>query len=283
VTVLLLGASGLLGTHLSVRLPQSFDTCAPVSPHSTLERPAAIRWLRAPLDATAPAAALERVLDEARAEIVVNAVGLTPAAAATSAAGRLETINTQFPRALAEAAVARSVRVVHVSTDAVFSGARGGYTETDAPDPGDEYGRSKLAGELGSPHLTLRTSLFGRSARGVGLIEWLIARRGGAVDGYADYRFTGVAAVTLADLIATAIERGLSGTYHVGGEPMTKFSLLRAAADFLKLDADVRETFNGAVDRTLDSTRFYRAIDRAQPTLAQMIATLESCPVRTAA
>jgi dTDP-4-dehydrorhamnose reductase len=181
-----------------------------------------------------------------------------------------------LPRVLAALAEARGARVVHVSTDGVFSGARGQYVETDVPDPVDAYGRSKLAGELATPHLTLRTSFFGRNRRGAGLIEWLLRQRG-RVPGYVDYRFSGIAAAILADLIARAIEMTLAGVYHVGGDPATKYELLRAAAARLQLDVEVVPATHGAVDRTLDSRAFFDAIGGRRPALADSLEALSPC------
>lgn len=251
--VLILGASGLVGGHLAARFPASLQTMLPPSR----------------VDARVPDT-LHAALEATRPDVVVNAIGAKPSADAAA----LARVNGQFPLELAAACERLGARVVHISSDAVFSGRRGRYAEVDRPDPLDDYGRSKLAGELRAPHLTLRTSAFGRTERGTGLIEWLASQRLPVVDGFADYRFTGIAATLLADLIAAAIAGGLSGVYHVGGDPMSKFDLLTEAAAHLRLAVVVRPVMRGAVDRTLDSTRFFEAIGRRPPTLAQSIEAL---------
>jgi len=255
--VLLLGATGFLGSHLLDRLPASFEVVTP-----------AARFDAARPDSLAP------LLDLARADVIVNAVGAKPPAAETL----MDAVNGAFPHALASLAAVRGARVVHISTDGVFSGRRGHYREDDAPDPADAYGRSKVAGEIAAPHLTLRTTFFGRNPRGTGLIDWLASARG-AVDGFADYRFSGVAAPLLADLVAVAIARRLDGIYHVGGEAVSKADLLEAAAARLALDVKVNRTMPGAVDRTLDSSRFFAATGRTQPTVADSINALVTCRV----
>src|SRR5688572_23532955 len=143
--VLLLGASGLLGAHLAARLPASCATVAPRPRHGEPDRRSAIGWLTTHLDATDDRS-LEATLDEAAADVVVNAIGLRAGDRSS-----LDSINARFPHRLASLVGARGGRVIHISTDGVFSGARGDYSETDSPDPGDDYGRSKLAGELPAP------------------------------------------------------------------------------------------------------------------------------------
>ena len=174
---------------------------------------------------------------------------------------------------------ARRRHLVHISTDGVFSGARGGYTEADSPDPNDDYGRTKLAGEPTAPHLTIRTSFFGRSPRGGGLVEWLLTKRGATIEGYVDYCFTGVAASVLADLVATAIAAPspLEGVFHVGGEPMSKFELLKAIGEHLDLDVTVVPVRRGPIDRTLNTNRFFAAIGARRPTLPDSLAALGPC------
>jgi dTDP-4-dehydrorhamnose reductase len=271
VTVLLLGASGFLGGCLAARLPQTYATSAVRPRHGPAPRIDPVKWLDAPLDA-ADDRTLAPVLDQAGADVIVNAVGLTSSA---SDERLLRVVNSEFPHRLARCAESRGARVVHISTDGVFSGARGLYTESDAPDPIDAYGRSKLEGELPPPHMTIRTSFFGRNPRGAGLIEWLAAQRG-RVDGFVDYRFTGIAAAILADLVAVALPLRLEGVYHVGGDPVSKFDLLSAAADRLAPGLIVNPATRVAIDRTLDSTKFFTAIGRRRPTLADSIEALSS-------
>lgn len=272
--VLVLGASGLLGDHLLRRLPHTFSTIAPLGRGDRIGIDASVTWIPMRLDA-ADHQAIGPLLDTADASVIVNAIG----APRQSDAVTLATVNARFPHALAAAAAARGSRVVQISTDAVFSGSRGGYAERDQPDPSDDYGRSKLDGELAAPHLTIRTSFFGRSPRGTGLMEWFVAKRGGAVDGFTDYRFTGLAAPLAADFIALAVDAALDGVFHVGGEAMTKYELLCAVSRRLELDIAVRPASREAVDRTLDTRRFFDAIGRRRPTFTESIEALASCGV----
>ena len=125
------------------------------------------------------------------------------------------------------------MRLIQISTDCVYSGRRGGYAESDLPDPVDLYGRSKLAGEPeGGAMLTLRTSMIGRElASSHGLLEWFLAQEG-EVRGFTEAFFTGPTASVLARVICDLIENHprLEGTWHLGAEPISKHDLLFCSA-----------------------------------------------------
>ena len=276
MTALLLGATGFLGRYLAERLSRTLATSAPRPRSGDAPCLGGVKWLDARFEAS-DETTIDRVLDEARPDVIVNAIGIMPSAAGDTQL--LDRVNGEFPHRLASCAGARGARVVHISTDGVFSGARGTYVETDTPDATDAYGRSKLAGEIGAPHLTIRTSFFGRTPRGSGVIEWLVTQRGRTIEGFVDYRFTGIAAAVLADLVTVAVARdtALEGVYHVGGEAFSKYDLLKAAAERLQIDVQVVPVSRGPVDRTLDSTRFFTAIGRRSPALADSLARLTPC------
>ena len=274
--VLVFGASGLLGSHLVARLPRSFVTFATASRGRSPLTACGVRWLNVTVD-VGDADSVARAIDASEPDIIVNAIGLTPHAPLAADRAAMDEVNARFPHRLARLADAAAARVVHVSTDGVFSGTRGGYSETDRPDPCDEYGRSKLAGEIGSPHVTVRTSFFGPSPNGRGLIEWLIARPHQTVEGYVDYRFSGMAAWTVADFVAAVIARpDLTGLHHLGGDPITKCELLQAAAAAWQVPITIVPTRRTPVDRTLDSRRFFDQIGRTPPSLVEMLSSVSS-------
>ena len=136
-------------------------------------------------------------------------------------------VNAEFPHELARLCADARVKLVHLSSDGVFSGRGGPYDESSTPDPDDEYGAQKLAGEP-SFGLVLRTSIIGPERRGFeALLCWLLAQQG-SVPGYADQLWNGVTSVALARAIVTAIARGPmpNGVRHVFADDVTKHELL---------------------------------------------------------
>jgi dTDP-4-dehydrorhamnose reductase len=263
VRLLIVGGGGMLGHKVWRAFRSRFDTF--VTLHgSAQEYPAGLfdadRVIEH-LDACDPAAAA-RAIDASRPEVIVNCVGIVKQRpdAADPVAGI--TVNALFPHRLASAAAAAGARLIHVSTDCVFSGRRGMYIEDDAPDASDLYGRSKLLGEVGAPHLTLRTSLIGRELRGsAGLVEWFLAHRSANVAGYRRALFSGVTTSEMARILAEVIERhgGLAGVYHLAAEAINKYDLLQLLNGAFRAGATIQPTDEPAIDRSLDGSRFRRA------------------------
>ncbi len=223
-------------------------------------------------------ASIGRALDESGADVAVNCIGIVkqaPAAADPSAAIR---VNALFPHELAAACRERGVRLIHVSTDCVFSGRRGAYTEDDDPDPPDLYGRSKLLGEVDAPGaITLRTSMIGRELESAnGLLEWFLSQAGGAVRGFRRAIFSGPTTPVLSRLIAELAERhpGLEGIWHVGAEPISKCELLLLLRDAFGVDVEIEPDDSVVIDRSLDSRRLREATGWSPPSWPEMVAEL---------
>lgn len=223
-------------------------------------------------------ATVAAALDAVRPDVVVNAVGLVKQAPDATDAPLGIQLNALFPHQLARCCAERSAVLVHLSTDCVFSGRRGMYREDDPADADDLYGRSKRLGEPIGPNIvTLRTSFIGfelASARG--LLEWCLSQRGGRVTGFRRARFNGLSTPVLAGMMARLIESGslAAGTYHVGGEPIDKYSLLVLIRDAFDLDLEIVPADVPVVDRTLDSSRFHAATRLAVPAWPSMVAGL---------
>lgn len=221
-------------------------------------------------------ASIDRALDQTGAEVAVNCIGLVKQRTDAGPAEMIRT-NALFPHQLAAACGARDVRLIHLSTDCVFSGRRGGYCEADTPDAEDLYGRSKLLGEPGGAGtLTLRTSMIGRELDSAhGLLEWFLSQRGEA-RGFTRARFTGptvpVVARTICDLIE--LHPGLEGTWHIGAEPISKYDLLVMLRDRFGLDTEIVPDDSVEIDRSLDSSRLRSAIGWEPPGWPEMVAEL---------
>lgn len=221
---------------------------------------------------------LAEVFADFRPEAVVNAAGIVKQRSDAQAAIPSLEINALLPHRLAVLCRAGGARLVHVSTDCVFSGRRGQYTESDPPDAEDLYGRSKLLGEVAEPGcLTLRTSIIGRElSRKTGLLEWFLSQRGRTVKGFRNAIFSGFTTHEMARIIARLLTGfpQASGLYHVSAAAISKFDLLHTINGALRLGAVIEPDDGFRCDRSLDSTRFRSEFGYAPPSWDAMAAEL---------
>ena len=274
--VMVIGATGTLGHRLCLDWAERFECWGTV--RAPVEDPVA--ELLAPVRLIAGISAedpdtLRSALERARPDVVVNCVGAVKQAEEGQQPIPAIRINSLFPHELAAACRESSARMIHVSTDCVFSGERGRYSEQDVPDAADLYGRSKLLGEIsGEGLLTLRTSLIGRELRSsLGLLEWLISNRGGSVKGFSRAVFSGLTTIALASEIGVVIEEhpGLDGIWHLASEPIDKLELLTELERALELGIGIVPDDSVMVDRSLDSTRLCRETGRQPRRWDQMV------------
>ena len=252
--VLILGASGLLGypSWLEARerwgeiVHGTYRTLLPVlegaSPLHRLD-------LR---DGEAVASLLRRL----RPKVVVNCAGIVKAACDDAYSATL--VNAAAPHLVAECLKPWNGRLVQVSTDCVFSGRHGGYSENDVPDPVDLYGRSKLLGEVtAAPHLTVRTSFIGfEPATARSLLAWFLGQQG-RVQGYRAAIWSGLTADHLARILVDLADRpDVTGLLNVAGDAIDKDSLLRLLATvFDRADLRIVPADEPRIDRSLDASR----------------------------
>lgn len=231
------------------------------------------------IDARDPGA-LPGVLDEFRPESVVNTIGVIKQRADAKDDVLSVQVNSLFPQFLARLCERHGARLIHLSTDCVFSGGKGNYSETDVPDPVDMYGFSKLLGEVDRPGtMTLRTSMIGvELTRKTGLVEWFLSQRGKMINGYQKAIFSGFTTTELSrivELLLTA-HTDASGLYHVSAAPISKFDLLSRLNDRLRLDIQIEADDAVVCDRSLDSRCFRREFGYTPPSWDEMLDELAS-------
>jgi dTDP-4-dehydrorhamnose reductase len=278
VRVLIFGGGGMLGHKLWQACRDRFDTMVTLRGSSSdypadLFDPARTIENVDARDADAIVAAFAR----ARPAVVINCVGIVKQRPEAKDPIASIAVNAMLPHRLAAAADAAGARLIHISTDCVYSGRKGGYRENEPPDAEDLYGRSKLLGEVDAPHLTLRTSLIGRELRGSsGLVEWFLGRQGKDVEGYRHAVFSGLTTLQLSRHLAWLIESGaaLSGLYHVAAEPISKHDLLCLLNAAFDAHARVVPADTVRIDRSLDGRRFTKATGLGAPPWPTMIAEL---------
>lgn len=198
-----------------------------------------------------------------RPEVVINGVGIIKQLKESEDPLLSVEINALLPHRVALACRAIGARFIHISTDCVFSGKAGRYTEQSISDATDLYGRTKYLGEVREHGaLTVRTSIIGREIEtNRGLIEWFLAQRGGRCRGFSRAIFSGLTTHALADLLADVIvgHPTLHGLYQVSSDPISKYELLRLVNEVYRLGVTIEKEDEFICDRSLDSTRFREA------------------------
>lgn len=214
------------------------------------------------------------IFDEHSPDVVINCIGVTARHPDFADSSKVFAANSVLPhRLLAECTRIRA-RLIHISTDCVFLGDKGGYTEKDAPSAIDIYGISKMLGEVDAPNaLTIRTSLIGPELHHQrGLLEWFLAQKD-LVTGYRRSIFSGLTTLEFAKVLRDFIAPSptLHGIFHVGGEAINKYDLLRQIHIAYGLTTILARGEGPAIDRSLDSRRFRVCTGYAVPSWHQMI------------
>jgi dTDP-4-dehydrorhamnose reductase len=274
--VLILGGSGMLGHQLFIRLSSTHDVR--VTLRSELSE--YVGFGRFDVSNAYPSIdlgslkSLEGVVSDFSPQVVVNAVGFVRRTDDPENILGMMTINSLLPRRLAQLCLTAGSRLIHMSTDGVFSGDKGQYRETDSADARDLYGKTKFLGEVYESHcFTLRTSIIGRELfHKSSLLEWLLAQRG-TVRGFSKAIFSGFTTLELARIIERVItdHPHASGLYHISSDPISKYDLLLLLKKKLNLPVDVVPDESLESNLSLDSGKFRSEMSYDPPTWHAMI------------
>jgi dTDP-4-dehydrorhamnose reductase len=218
------------------------------------------------------------IVSDFRPEVVINATGIVKQRPEAHELDISNEVNALFPHRLAQICRARTARLIHLSTDCVFSGEKGNYAESDRPDPVDLYGKTKLQGEVDAPGaITLRTSMIGLELdRKTGLVEWFLAQKGTTIKGYRKAIFSGFTTAELSRLIEKLVTGypDAHGLYHASSAPISKFDLLTRLNQALGLGVTIVPDDSVNCDRSLDSSHFRKAFGYSPPTWDLMLGEL---------
>jgi dTDP-4-dehydrorhamnose reductase len=205
---------------------------------------------------------------------VINCVGVIKQRARAALPIPSITINSLLPHKLAEMAMRWGGRLIHFSTDCVFSGKRGGYTEEDLSDAEDLYGKSKFLGEVAVENaLTLRTSIIGRELmEHRSLLDWFLSQKQKTLRGYRRVIYSGLTTNYLAGLVGTIIEKhpGLNGLYQAASEPITKYDLLCLVREAYGLTVEIEPDDVEVSDRSMRGDRLRGAIAYTCPSWPEL-------------
>lgn len=282
--ILIFGGNGMLGHKLVQILGAKFEAWTTVrSSFSELERFGIFNSKRTieHIDVT-EIDLVRHAIEKAKPDVVINATGVIKQLPESKDVVQTLKINSVFPQRLAQLSRQFEFRLITISTDCVFSGEKGNYSETDIPDTDEVYGISKLLGEIKTDNcLSIRTSIIGRElATAHSLVEWFLSNRGRTVKGYVNAIYSGFPTVIMAEVLSRVItdHSELLGVYHVSSDPINKFNLLSLLNKYFQANVNIEPFEDCVIDRSLDSSVFRDTIDFSPPRWDQMIEQMATDP-----
>lgn len=224
-----------------------------------------------------------RAFEYSRPDVVINCIGLIKQLAAAKDPLITLPINAMLPHRLTKLCALSQARLIHISTDCVFSGKKGLYEESDLSDAEDLYGKSKFMGEITnvSHAITIRTSIIGHELNSnFALLEWFLSQRD-EVKGYVNAIFSGLPTVELARVIREYIipRTDLSGLYHVASSPINKFELLSLISETYSKKINIIPDETIRINRSLIATRFNEATGYICPSWPQLIGRMHKAKI----
>ena len=208
-------------------------------------------------------------------DVVINCIGVVKQRGHRTSEDEMIEVNAHFPHKLLSICDAIGARLIHISTDCVFSGNKGNYEVTDNPDPIDIYGSSKLTGEIVDDHnLTIRTSHVGRELTNfTSLFEWILNNRGKKVTGYSNAIYSGLTTFSLSVVINSLLTIGssINGLVHVASNPINKLQLITELNNRLGLDINVEIDKSVVLNRSLLSSDQITQLGIEIPSWDQML------------
>lgn len=278
--ILVLGGHGMLGHRLWINLRKEHEVWVTVRQSSSpfpdrLEFPK--EYVKTDVDAY-NFDQITQAIESIQPDLVINCIGIIKQIEHLARDPIVSIyLNSLLPHRVSLVCSLAKIRMIHISTDCVFSGRKGNYLEDDLPDAEDLYGRTKLLGEVtSSPYsLTLRTSIIGRELKTrFGLVEWFLSHKDGeTVNGYKRAIFSGLTTDELSRVINYYVipRPDLTGLYHVSVSPISKYDLLQLVNQAFERNINIVPDDSVCIDRSLDSSRFRRATGYTPPSWFDMI------------
>jgi dTDP-4-dehydrorhamnose reductase len=203
---------------------------------------------------------LDLLLDNTTPDIIINCAGITTRRGVEDNIVNTELLNSDLPHKLDSWANLNSKKLIHFSTDCVFSGNRGNYLDNDFADAEDIYGKSKALGEVDSLNtLTIRCSMIGRELYNfTELFEWLKKNKNKKIEGYSKVFYSGITTVRMGKILNQILKKNLnlSGIYNISSTPISKFDLLVKLSNAFNLNVDVKQNKNNKSNKVLISEKF---------------------------
>ena len=218
-------------------------------------------------------------LDRVNPDVIINAIGITIRRGVNDHVSNAIYINSYFPHQLANWAGIHNKRLIHFSTDCVFSGSEGSYSEDTNPNALDYYGKTKGLGEVFSKNsLTLRSSMIGPELfNKTELFEWVINNKEKEINGFSRVMYSGVTTVYMARLVADLIQnyKNLNGIYNLASNPISKFELLHLINSNFDLGLVINKDQNIVSNKTLDASKIENKLGVKSPSWNELIIELK--------
>ena len=261
--VLILGVTGMLGHTLYKEMSKKLEyeiygttrNSAGLDDYFTQEE---IKSIRSGVDADNFDTVIKAIAS-VQPHIIINCIGIIKQLPIANDPLTAITVNAQLPHRISLVARSADARLIHISTDCVFNGEKGNYTEEDPSNAEDLYGRSKLLGEVSYPHcVTLRTSIIGHELKTeFSLIDWFMSQKS-EINGFTKAIYSGFPTYEMVNIITNYVipNKELSGLYHVSSDAISKYDLLGIMKDVYKKDIKINPYDDFVLDRSLDSNKF---------------------------
>lgn len=218
---------------------------------------------------------VESKLIKIKPDVVINCTGITIRKKEIQDLNYTLNVNSLFPQKLAKWCQNQGVRLIHFSTDCVFSGKKGYYAESDIPDATDHYGTTKFLGEvIGDKILTLRIPVIGRELEGkTELLEWVLRQKNQKIKGYSRALYSGMTVHQASKEIYKLIESTtiLGGLYHISTPPISKYDLIHKINQIYKLNIQIDKEDTHITNKVLISEKYQQITGFSAPSWEIML------------
>ncbi len=278
--LLILGSSGMLGHQLCRSLQTKHEVWVtlrrPITDYTSHELFDHSRTIQ--VNDITDRETLDRALDQAQPEVVLNCVGIIKQLNEVKNETLTQQMNAEFPHHLAKQCETLGTRLIHFSTDCVFNGIKGNYSEDDPADATDLYGKTKHLGEVTDRHcVTIRSSVIGHEIdSNLSLLSWFLSQHGTTIKGYTRAIYSGFTTIEMAKIVERILtqHQSLFGLWQVASEPISKYDLLKLCQAKLGWQGTIKPDDSFECDRSLNGERFKDATGYQAPTWEEMITEL---------
>jgi dTDP-4-dehydrorhamnose reductase len=221
---------------------------------------------------------IESIIKNVNPDIVINCLRVTTHNNTALSAIKNITVNSVLPQQLLKVTYNRGCRLIHYSSDCVFDGKLGMYSEDDIPNAIHMYGRTRLLGEVCADHaLVLRGSVIGQELMNHNsLLDWFLRKKGGDIKGFSRAIYSGLSSIETAKVTSLILsnKQSLTGLYNIASDPISKYDLLNLAKKSFAVDVKIKRDNSFKIDRSLNPNKFNKEMNYIAPSWALMMKEL---------